>query len=357
MLYNHVMIRRKLENYLQLEGFVPVESNVTDITAMIKVEYSYLNVLQIVDYTKELYLDAAQYEEIKQSLKSVFNERGISNVHILSLVLKEDMEMGQAITKEDPFCWELDTKNLKLVIGEDKQPDFYGMKGIIQSFIENFDTVPEDLMKEFEEQQTREEERNKKESIKAYFKHAPYASLSLIFINMILCFCCIWNPSFFYGNGCLGLPYVMDGQWYRLITAMFLHGSVDHFFSNMLLLYFLGDVIERKIGKVRFVTIYLLAGIVGNLFSCVHEYITGVNYVSYGASGAVFGLIGVLCYMVMVCGKEMKISMPAMVVMVVYCIYSSFAGENINVAAHLGGLLSGMLLTVVFCRKSFRRSE
>ena len=351
------MIRKKLENYLQLEGFFPLTSNVKEITAMVKVENNLLNILQIVDYTKELYLDTEQYEEIKQSLKSTFKDRGVSNVHILSLFLKEDMEKGQAVIKEDPFCWELDTNSLELFIGEDKQPDFYGMKGIIQSFIEDIDKVPEDLMQELSEKTEKEEKVSKKEVIAKYLKIAPYASLTIIFINMIMCFGCIWNPSFFYGKGSLGLEYIIEGEWYRLITAMFLHGSVDHFFSNMLLLFCLGMVMERKIGMIRFSILYLLTGIIGNLFSCAHEYVSNVFYISYGASGAVFGLIGVLFYLVLIKGKELRISMPSMIIMVVYCIYSSFVGENINVAAHLGGLLSGMLLMFVFYGNSFRRSK
>ena len=72
------------------------------------------------------------------------------------------------------------------------------------------------------------------------------------------------------------------------------------------------------------------------------------------AAVAVFGLIGMLFYLVIRRDEKIKISMPAMLFMVAYCVYSSFVGEQVNVAAHLGGLLSGMLLMFVFClrRKS-----
>jgi len=156
------------------------------------------------------------------------------------------------------------------------------------------------------------------------------------------------NPGLFYGKGCVGLLYILKGELYRLVTAMFLHGSIDHYFSNMLLLYFLGNMLERKVGVIRFGLLYLLTGVIGNLFSCFHEYVSGVRYLSYGASGAVFGLIGMLFYMVIRRDERIKVSMPSMIFMVIYCIYSSFAGIQVNVAAHLGGLLSGMLLMFVF---------
>ena len=99
---------------------------------------------------------------------------------------------------------------------------------------------------------------------------------------------------------------------------------------------------------MRFTALYLLTGIIGNVFSCFYEYISGLQYISFGASGAVFGLIGMLFYMVMRRDERIKVSMPAMIFMVIYCIYSSFAGIQVNVAAHLGGLISGMLLMFVF---------
>ena len=146
----------------------------------------------------------------------------------------------------------------------------------------------------------------------------------------------------------MGLSYVLNGDFYRLFTSMFLHGSLDHFFSNMLLLYFLGDLLENKLGRIRFTVLYLLTGVIGNIVSCLHEYIANMNYISYGASGAVFGLIGILFYMVMNRDKRIRVSMSAIIFMVMYCVYSSFVEIQVNVAAHLGGLLSGMLLMIVF---------
>ena len=106
------------------------------------------------------------------------------------------------------------------------------------------------------------------------------------------------NPVLFYGKGSLSLTFVREGQWYRLITAMFLHEGLDHYFSNMLLLYFMGDMLERKVGSVKYLFIYMASGVIGNLVSCLHEYVTGSYYISFGASGAVFGIIGMLFYVV-----------------------------------------------------------
>lgn len=337
-------MRKKLEQYLAAEGFFPLTSNLSEITAMVKFENNLLNILQIIDYKNDLYLDNEQYEEVKKSLRATFQEKGFSEIHILSLILSENREKGDLLGKEDPFCWQLDMGIQELVIEEDKQPDFYGMKGLLQNFLVKFKENPNQFEEPVEEEKVLP---TKKEKFIAYLKKAPYVSIVLIVLNLILCFCCIAEPKFFYGNGCLSLAYVQEGEFYRLITAVFLHGSLDHFFSNMLLLYFLGDMLENKVGRGRFFFIYMAAGILGNALSCFHEYLLGEYYISYGASGAVFGLIGMLFYLVIRRDERIRISMPAMLFMVVYCIYSSFVGEQINVAAHLGGLISGMLLMFV----------
>ena len=339
------MMKEKLERYLQTEGFFPLTSKLSDVVVLVKFENNLANVLQIIDYAKELYLDKEQYEEVKASLRNMFSEKGISETHILSLILAEDETKSELLAKDDPFCWQILSKEKELVIGEDKQPDFYGVKGLLENFLIKYKEDPEQFAAT---EKTVEQEPSQKEKLKAYLRRAPYISIFFILINLVLCFCCIANPRLFYGKGCTGLSYVLQGEVYRLFTAIFLHGSIDHFFSNMLLLYFLGDMLENKVGRVRFTVLYLLTGVIGNVFSCFHEYISGLQYVSYGASGAVFGLIGMLFYMVMRRDERIKVSMPAMIFMVIYCIYSSFAGIQVNVAAHLGGLISGMLLMFVF---------
>lgn len=337
-------MKEKLEAYLVREGFFTLTSNVSDISALVKFENNLVNILQIIDYKKDLYLDNEQYEEVKNSLRTVFAEKGLSEIHILSLVLAEDLEKGEKLGKEDPFCWQIDTKSTELLIREDKQPDFYGMKAKIQTFLEKWKDNPN----QFEEETEELPKESRKQKVMAYLKKAPYVSVTIIIINLFMCFGCILNPVFFYGKGCISLAYIGEGEWYRLVTAIFLHGSIDHYFSNMLLLYFLGDMLEKKVGYLRFSLTYLISGVLGNVLSCLHEYITGSYYISYGASGAVYGIIGMLFYMVLRKNEKIKISVPAMIFMVAYCIYSSFVGESINVVAHLGGLLSGMLLMFVF---------
>ena len=106
-----------------------------------------------------------------------------------------------------------------------------------------------------------------------------------------------------------------------------------------------GDVVERCLGKVRFLILYFGSAIFGNLLSAAYELSTGSFYESIGASGAVFGLTGALLFLVIVKkGAAAGISLKRAVFAVVLSLYAGFGSAYVNNAAHVGGLLSGFLL-------------
>ncbi|ABR30410.1 Rhomboid family protein [Thermosipho melanesiensis] len=139
-------------------------------------------------------------------------------------------------------------------------------------------------------------------------------------------------------------PLVSSGQWYRIVTAMFVHGGFIHLVFNMYALYFLGRIVENVYGTDKFLFFYFSTGIIGNLATQFFYY----NSFSVGASGAIFGLVGVL----FAAGFRRDtpytlkpITGTAFLPMILVNIFLGFIpGSNINNAAHLGGFLSGMAL-------------
>jgi len=138
-------------------------------------------------------------------------------------------------------------------------------------------------------------------------------------------------------------PLVDRGQYNRLITAMFLHGGVLHLFFNMYALVYLGTIIERVYSTPKFVVAYFLSGAVGNIATQIFYHDT----ISIGASGAIFGLVGILF------SAGRRSDMPyyirpitgaALLPMIVFNLFLGFAAGNINNAAHIGGLLTGIAL-------------
>ena len=143
-------------------------------------------------------------------------------------------------------------------------------------------------------------------------------------------------------------PLVMDGEIYRIFTCMFLHFGVQHLANNMFLLFVLGGRLERVVGKLRFLLIFLIGGIGGNILSLYLELQSGEYAVSAGASGAVFSVMGAMIYAVLrQKGKMEDLSVKQILIMAVLSLYFGFTSSGVDNAAHVGGLLSGFILAVI----------
>jgi len=141
-------------------------------------------------------------------------------------------------------------------------------------------------------------------------------------------------------NFALFAPGVTNGQWWLLITAGFLHGSVIHLLFNVYILWVLGSQLENIVGKTKFIIIYfgsLLGGsITSYLFSPFGSY-------SIGASGAIFGLMGAM----LVVGRKRNLDISQITTLVVINVVIGFVLSGIDWRAHLGGLAAGAFITWV----------
>ena len=160
------------------------------------------------------------------------------------------------------------------------------------------------------------------------------------------------NLTFMLKCGAAYTPWILDGQWYRLFTSMFLHFGVSHLLNNMVLLLFLGDMLEEAAGKWRYLLIYLGGGLAGNIVSLLMDYRTGEMVVSAGASGAVFAVIGgIFVILIKQRGKVENLTLPRLVFVIFLSIYHGFQSTGIDNAAHIGGLLGGIILAFFVYRK------
>ena len=148
-------------------------------------------------------------------------------------------------------------------------------------------------------------------------------------------------------------PLILEkGQWYRLITCIFLHFGIEHLINNMLVLGVLGERLEPMTGRIRFLIIYLTGGIGGNLVSLYISSRTKEYAVSAGASGAVFALMGSLLYVIL-CnrGRVKDLSVQRIIIMAALSIYLGFASGGVDNAAHIGGMISGFLVSILLYRR------
>jgi membrane associated rhomboid family serine protease len=171
---------------------------------------------------------------------------------------------------------------------------------------------------------------------------SPRVTYALIAINIA-----IFALQFLQGVDSLAVDYgmwpigiAMNGEWWRLFTSAFLHGSFIHIAFNMYVLFFLGPTLERILGHTRFLILYILAAFGGSVAS---YWFSDMNTVSVGASGAIFGLMGAL----VVAGRRLKYDITQVLVLLGINVVIGFISPSVDWRAHLGGLVTGALVAAI----------
>jgi rhomboid protease GluP len=139
---------------------------------------------------------------------------------------------------------------------------------------------------------------------------------------------------------------IANGQYYRLVTAMFLHGGIVHVSLNMYALYSIGPLVENVYGKGKYIVIYFLSGILSSLASFMFS-----NSISIGASGAIFGLLGAaLIFAIKMKNRIGRGFINNIITVIGINLVIGFSIPNIDNFAHLGGLLGGIVISYVVFR-------
>lgn len=148
---------------------------------------------------------------------------------------------------------------------------------------------------------------------------------------------------------------LLKGQYWRIFTAMFMHFGIEHIINNMLILYVLGDNLERALGKIKYLILYLVCGSGSNMISLWAEKESVA--VSAGASGAIFGVVGGLLYAVCVNrGHLEELSTKQLLIMIAFSLYFGFTSTGVDNMAHVAGLVLGIIMAAILYRKPKRNS-
>ena len=140
---------------------------------------------------------------------------------------------------------------------------------------------------------------------------------------------------------------VAGGDWWRLITAAFLHASVIHIGFNMLALWWIGAPVENYLGRTRYLGLYFVSGLAGSAGALVAT----PHSVTVGASGAIFGILGAMLIIEwQATGRLGGNAMTLIVLNLVIGFAFNGAGGNISIGGHIGGLIGGILSTLAFAR-------
>ena len=182
-------------------------------------------------------------------------------------------------------------------------------------------------------------------------QNLPIVCGTLVVINVIVYLICTFTGDLLYNIGELDAVAVLRyGEYGRILSSTFLHAGIEHLFNNMVILFFLGAMIEKVTGHLQFLILYLLSGIGANICSLIYKVIAMERIASVGASGAIFGLDGVLLAWILLDRRSMPDVTPKRVIlMIALSLYNGFTAQNVDNAAHVGGLLTGFLAGALLC--------
>ncbi len=189
------------------------------------------------------------------------------------------------------------------------------------------------------------------ESFKEFIRYYPIVSI-IISIHIVLYLLMdlpIFPKGWLFENLAGVNLYIIEGEYWRLVTPIFMHASFPHLLFNSFSLVLFGPALEQILGKGKFIFVYLTAGIAANIATLV---IQPPTYIHVGASGAIFGLFGF--FIALTKFKKNLISKnnsQIIITITVIGVVMTFLQPNINVTAHLFGLLAGFLLGMAILKK------
>ena len=187
---------------------------------------------------------------------------------------------------------------------------------------------------------------NKKKSEqvdKIFSKKTPYITYILMGINILMFLLTMFMGNYMLVKYGVNGNAIRSGEYYRLITGGFLHGSILHLLCNMYALYVLGSQAESFYGKVKYFIIYLGSLITGSLLSMLFN----LDGISIGASGAIFGLLGSLLYF----GYNYRVYLGNTLVnqilpVILINLMLGFVLAGVDNFGHIGGLAGGLVLSM-----------
>lgn len=266
----------------------------------------------------------------------------------LTLMLFRGMPDEKTVEEIAPYpnIWCIDKSSGRLLIYENQRADFYGMKEQLENFLS--------ACREEELSASRRELRRMFRPVNTVL----VAANVLVFVVLSM-MGNVLDAEFMAQHGAMVWDAVVErGEFYRLFTSTFLHFGVEHLAQNMLILLLIGARLERIIGSPRYLAVYLGSGIAASAASLFVTLAREPYTVSAGASGAIFGVMGGLLFLILkdLLEKRRKrideIGLSGMLFVILSALSYGFTTTGVDNAAHVGGLVCGFLLTgILMIRK------
>lgn len=360
------MFEERLEATLTGMGYQRMNSNAPGVYLYYNRQDEELRIISILRLLHGTEVTKEQYDNLLNQIKRNFSGSDPGRLFLLSMILTIAPDQAKQLCAENSQDnhWMIDLAANRLIIYETQSGEFAGIRSPIEAILEeeyrsslNRRSSTEEVLNPFPGQGTTQNPRN-------IGKLLTVMNSSIIIVNIIAYLITHYAPFFGGPNGMLTggalswYEVFEEKQYYRILTAMFMHGDFSHLMNNMLVLLFVGDNLERAAGKLKYLFIYFGAGIVAGLTSVSYnmwkdygQYTESATY-SIGASGAIFGVVGAVLFIVVINrGRLENINTRQMVFFVIFSLYGGIANTHIDQAAHVGGFLAGIIFAALLYRR------
>lgn len=341
------MRTENLVRQFQEEGYKKaiVNGAYVDVLLQIRQQCTYVVVMMDCTHLKDLTVE--KYESIVRAIRKSIYNYDFQQVQMLQVLCTNHPERFKEYLSVFGEHWIVDLEEERLLIYENQTTEFSNAREVIEEAF-----VKEKML---------EEERVQRNI--TYVKNNIFTFL-LICINVLVF---LWvehtgspeDSQHMVDCGALWTLGVGQKFWYcRLLTSMFLHFGIEHLVGNMFMLFVLGRYVEKRVGKLFYMTIYLGAGLIGGLAELYNMLQNREQIVvAAGASGAVYGISGALLYLVIRNrGSLEDLPLHNIIFLIVLGLFNTTLSPDVNYA-HIGGLIGGFLLTAILYHLSGKEEK
>lgn len=370
-------------NVLRGEGYRYCQTNLAEAGIYYKYYQEGFHIVMAVDLSGGNRFSVQQYRSMEEHAMDLFyHPQGrlgdfpdgfpVYHVEMLTLLIGGDSEVERKLCAECRNVWVYQPQSGRLLIYENQPGDFFGLRGALE---QGAGTGGAGEMSrqgtgaggwaETSWQGTgaayASAQNTAKNRLGILWKNirAEYVTIALVVVNVITYLVLEWlgdttNGFFMAEHGAMYPDFIrINHEWWRIITAGFLHFGAVHLVNNMVILYCMGSRLERVTGHLKYFLIYLVSLIGAGLLSYGMMLRTGDYAVSAGASGAIFGVIGGFLWIVILHrGRFEQITTRGIMMMIVLTIYYGFSSAGIDNWGHIGGLLAGFAVTVILYHRN-----
>lgn len=360
---------RRISEFLFQEGYRFCKVKPEQVGVFYKYVQEGFHIVMLLDRTRGYTISPEQHRHIQNQIMDLFfRPQGrlqdfpegypVYHVETITILIGENDTYARTICNNEKNVWIYEPVEQRLIIYENQLGEFYGIRKGIENLTNSGYKQKEHDMRE---NHVRESGINIRTKIKQMRK-GPVVTIGLVAINVIVYIVLlllgnIESASFMAEHGAMYPDFILEeNQWWRIITAMFLHFGASHLVNNMITLGYIGSRVECEIGHVRMLLIYFLSGIGGGLLSYHMMLYTGDYAVAAGASGAIFGILGTMLWLVILNkGNLQGVTTKRMILMLVLSLYYGFATVGVDNFAHIGGAITGFLFAIILFHRKYQK--